>query len=429
MLAALFIAFLIFLIAGVPIAFSMGLASAASLFVGMPNGMITIPSKIFGGVDSFSLMAVPFFILAGNLMDASGVSKRLIRFAELLVGFVQGGVAMVAVVASVIFAGISGSASADTAALGAIMIPSMTEQKYEKGFSACLIAAAGTIGPVIPPSLLMILYSSATGISVGTLFMAGILPGLLMAACLMVICYRYARKHPEVSKEKTERVSFKEGIKITLEALPAIFMPVIIIGGILLGIFTATEAAAVACIYAIVIGLIMRELSLKKIWATLAESAKTASALMLIVGVATLLGWILSKEQFPVKAAGFMVSLTDSKVVITLLIIVFLLLIGCFLETIAALIILVPVLYPIGVSFGFDPVHFAMLIVVTLLIGSITPPVGILLYISSGMAKISFSESLKYVTPFILALLVATLLVAFIPQITLIIPMLLGYSG
>ncbi len=426
MLTILFVVFIIMLVAGVPIAFSMGLASVAALFAKMPTGMITIPSKVFGGVDSFSLMAVPFFILAGTLMDVSGVSKRLIRFAELLVGFVQGGVAMVAVVASIIFAGISGSASADTAAIGAIMIPSMTEQKYEKGFSACLIAAAGTIGPVIPPSLLMILYSSATGISVGTLFIAGILPGLLMAACLLVLCYRYAKKHPEVTKKKTERVSLREGLKITREALPAIVMPVIIIGGILLGIFTATEAAAVACVYAIVVGLLMRELNFQKIWGALADSARTSAALMLIVGVATLLGWILSKEQFPTKAADFLVSLTSSKIIITLLIIGFLLIIGCFLETIAALIILVPVLYPIGMSFGFHEIHFAMLIVITLLIGSITPPVGILLYISSGMAKISFSESLKYVTPFIVALLVAVLLVAFIPQITLLVPSLLG---
>ncbi|MCD8363555.1 MAG: TRAP transporter large permease [Lachnospiraceae bacterium] len=429
MLVTLFVVFIIMLVLGVPIAFSMGLASTASLLVGMPTGMITIPSKIFGGLDSFSLMAVPFFILAGTLMDVSGVSRKLIRFAEMLVGFVHGGIAMVAVVASVIFAGISGSASADTAAIGAVMIPTMTEKGYEKGFSACLIAAAGTIGPVIPPSLLMILYSSATGLSVGTLFMAGILPGLLMAACLLVICYLYARKHPEVDESGTGRVGGREALHITLEALPAVLMPVIIVGGILTGIFTATEAAAVACVYAIAIGVATRELNFKKIWDALASSAKTSAQLMLIVGVATLLGWILSKEQFPQLAADFLVSLTNSKIIITLLIMALLLIVGCFMETIAALVILVPVLYPIGVAFGFDPVHFAMLIVITLLIGSITPPVGILLYISSGMAKIRFTESLKYVTPFIVALLVSALLVAYIPQITLLVPSLLGYGG
>lgn len=426
MLAILAIVFLVLLCLGVPIAFSMGLASFASMLCEMPQAIITIPSKMFGGLDSFSLMAIPFFLLAGNLMDACGISKKLVDFAELLVGWIKGGLAMVVVVASVIFAAITGSASAAASAIGAILISSLVAKGYKKGFSSALVASGGTIGPVIPPSILAVLYSSATGLSVGALFMAGVVPGVLMALALIVNCIIYVRKHPEVSDSGTKK-PFRECVDITLKALPAFMMPVIIIGGILSGVFTATESAAIGCIYSAIVGFATKTMTVKKCWNVLYESALSVSRLMLIVSCATLFGWILSVKQFPAWIAGSLTAFTDNRWVVMILLIGILLIVGCFMETIAALNILVPVLYPIGVAYGFNDIHFAMVIMLTLLFGAITPPVGILLYISSGIAKIPFVETVRYIVPFLISLFIVVLLVAIFPALSTALPTALGF--
>ena len=426
MITALIVIFLVLLVIGVPIAYCMGVSSFAALFLYMPNATSTLASKMFGGLDSFSLMAVPYFLLAGSLMDASGISKQLIEFAELLVGRIKGGLAMSAVVAGVVFAGVSGSNAADTSAIGAIMIPSMTERGYEKSWSCCLISTVGILGPIIPPSILAILYSAATGQSVGALFVAGIIPGLILGLTLLGLCIVYARKNPEVAV-KQERKSPKEAAKICMVALPALVMPVIIVGGILTGIFTATESAAIACVYATLYGFISKKLTLKNLWKAVNESAVTVCKLMLIVSLATLFGWILSVKAFPATVAAVMTGITTNKYVILLLVILLLLFVGCFMETIAALTILVPVLAPLAASVGIGNIHFAMLVIVALLVGAITPPVGINLYITSGIAGIRFSDTLKHLLPFVFVAILVTFLVAYVPAVTTWIPELCGY--
>ena len=421
MLTILAIAFIFCLLLGVPIAFSMGAASLLSLLLASPKSLIIVPSRLFGGLDSFPLMAVPFFILAGKLMEEGDVSTRLVNLASALVGFLKGGLAMVSVIASVIFAGISGSAAADTSAMGSLLIPSMVKQGYKKGFVACLFASSGTIGPVIPPSLLMIIYSSVTGLSVASLFLAGFLPGILMAIGLLVICYLYALKYPEHGERM--KSSWTKIVKSFKEASLALLMPVIIIGGIISGVFTATESAAVAVVFAFILGtVIYKKITFAQCWRILAESAQTTAVLMMMVSMATLFGWILGIKQFPKLAVDFLLTISSNPPVVLFLIILFLLAVGCFIETIAAMIILIPVLHPVCLQFGFDPIHFAIVVIITLLIGAVTPPVGILLFLSCGMTKIELSEALKYVTPFIVCLIVVALIVAYFPGFVLLVP-------
>ena len=426
MIPALMIAFIAFLVVGAPIAVSMGLGSLVALLVEMPQSVLMIPSKIFGGLDSFSLMAIPFFILAGALMDGCGISNALIDFANLLVGRVKGGLAMVVVVASVIFAAITGSAAAATSAIGAILITSLTERGYEKGFSASLVASGGMIGPIIPPSLTAVVYASATGLSVGALFIAGVLPGLLMGVVLIVNCILYTRSHPQVAVREPKKTP-QECRKILVAAIPAIMMPVIIIGGIVSGIFTPTESAGVACVYAVVLGYVKGVMNWKKLVDIFWDGLVSTSRLMLIISCATLFGWILSVKQFPAAVASFTMGITSDKWVAVMVIIIILLIVGCFMENIAALNILVPILYPIGMAYGFNDIHFAMIVIMVLLYGSITPPVGILLYISSGIAGIKFVEAVKFVWPFLISLFIVCLCVTFFPFLTTWLPGLLGY--
>ena len=426
MIPALMIAFIAFLVVGAPIAVSMGLGSLVALLVEMPQSVLMIPSKIFGGLDSFSLMAIPFFILAGALMDGCGISNALIDFANLLVGRVKGGLAMVVVVASVIFAAITGSAAAATSAIGAILITSLTERGYEKGFSASLVASGGMIGPIIPPSLTAVVYASATGLSVGALFIAGVLPGLLMGVVLIVNCILYTRSHPQVAVREPKKTP-QECRKILVAAIPAIMMPVIIIGGIVSGIFTPTESAGVACVYAVVLGYVKGVMNWKKLVDIFWDGLVSTSRLMLIISCATLFGWILSVKQFPAPVASFIIGITSDKWVAVMVIIIILLIVGCFMENIAALNILVPILYPIGMAYGFNDIHFAMIVIMVLLYGSITPPVGILLYISSGIAGIKFVEAVKFVWPFLISLFIVCLCVTFFPFLTTWLPGLLGY--
>jgi len=419
--------FLFFLIIGVPIAFSMGLSSFLVLAVHMPTASMTIVSKMFGGLDSFSLMAIPYFLLAGNLMDAAGISKQLVEFAELLVGKIKGGLAMAAVVSGVIFAGVSGSNAADTSAIGSIMIPAMRKKGYEDSWSCALISTTGILGPIIPPSILAILYSTATGLSVGALFVAGVIPGLILAAGLLFLCYSYAKKNKLQNSTADSRTK-KEVISILLTAVPALLMPGIIIGGILTGFFTATESAAVACIYAVLYGVVSRKLTFHKLWEAIRESVKTACKLMFIVSVASLFGWILSVTGFPAKLVAALTSLTSNKYLILLLIVVILLIVGCFMETIAALTILVPVLFPLGAAYGISNIQFAMIFIVTLLIGAITPPVGVNLYITSGIAGIRFVDTLKYLPKFIILSTLVVCLLVFVPACTVWLPSLLGFT-
>jgi len=410
------------MVVGMPVALAMGLSAFVVVLLKGDINPIVMAQRMFVGVDSLPLLAIPYFILAGGLMEVGGISLRLVRFASTLVGHVRGGLGMVAVVASMIFAGISGSAAADTSAIGSIMMPAMIRRGYKRGFVVVLQASAGTIGPIIPPSILMIIYGSMTGLSVGRLFMAGLIPGILIGVSLMTLTYYYARRD---GYEGEARATWGETARAAWQAMPALALPLVIIGGILGGIFTATEAGVTAVIYALIVGFfVYRELKLRDLPRILANAAMTSFGLLFIVANAAMFGWVLAREEFPRLTVGFLTSLTTDPHIILLLVILFLLLIGCFVETISAMIILVPMLFATGAAYRIDPIHFATMIVILLLIGTITPPVGILLYLTCAMTKTPISEALKYITPFVIAMLAVVLLVAYIPQISLFVPQL-----
>lgn len=421
MLLILFFSFALLLIIGTPVAFSMGLASLIAL---LEHGKIPIelvPQRFFTSMDSFSLIAIPLFVLAGELMNSGGITRRIVKFSSTLVGHLRGGLAQVTVLASMIFAGISGSAAADASAIGSVLIPTMVEEGYDKDYAVAVVACSSTMGPIIPPSILMIIYGSMTGLSIGSLFLGGIIPGVMIGISIMIIAYYYARKRGYKSRTKA---TFRERWLAFRQAAIALVMPIIILGGILSGVFTATEAGVVAVVYALIVGLVLKELKLKDMKHILVDSAITTSITLLIIAAASLFGWLLATEQFPQLLAQNLMSITNNTSIILLLLIGMLLIIGLFIEGLAALIILVPVLAPMAIQFGFDPIHFAVLVIVVILIGAVTPPVGLLLFIAASIAKIKLSEASRIIWPFVGAMIVVALLIAFIPSLVTFIPRL-----
>ncbi len=423
MIVTLFAVVTVLMVVGMPVALAMGLSAMVVVLLKGETNPLVMAQRMFVGVDSLPLLAIPYFILAGALMESGGISLRLVRFASAIVGHIRGGLGMVTVVASMIFAGISGSAAADTSAIGSIMMPAMMQKGYKRGFVVVLQASAGTIGPIIPPSILMIIYGSMTGLSVGRLFMAGFIPGVLVGLSLMALTYYYARRD---GYEGERRATWRETARAAWEALPAMALPLIIIGGILGGVFTATEAGVTAVVYGLLVGFfVYRELQIRDLPRILANAAMTSFGLLFIVANAAMFGWVLAREEFPRLTVGFLSSLTTSPQLIMLLVIVFLLLVGCFVETISAMIILVPMLFATGAAYHIDPVHFATVIVILLLIGTITPPVGILLYLTCAMTKTPISESLRYIMPFVISMLAVVVAVAYVPQLCLFVPNLI----
>ena len=407
---------------GFPVCFSIALTSL--LYI-LKEGMIlvTIPQRMVAGIDTFVFLAVPFFILAGNLMNTGGVTKRIFRFANSLVGFIPGGLGHANVVASIIFAGMSGAAIADAGGLGTIEIEAMKKQGYDPEFSAAVTAASSTIGPIFPPSIPMILFGAMAGVSVGKLFLAGAVPGILMGIALMMMIYIYskARKYPVSSK-----LDFQEMSGSFREAILPLFTPVIILGGILLGVFTPTEAAIVAAAYSFVLGfLVYREIRLADIPKILLKTALTTTVVLFIISTSSIYGWLLCNEQVPQTVAKTLFTITENKQLILLILVGFLLVIGCFIETAAALIILVPVLTPLVTNLGIDPVHFGLVMVFALMVGLCTPPVGIVLYTISDIANIKFERVVSATLPFLFPLFIVLLLVTFFPQLSLFLPNIL----
>ncbi|MCF8106093.1 MAG: TRAP transporter large permease [Desulfohalobiaceae bacterium] len=406
-----------------PIAFSLGVASVATLQFGSNLPLTLAAQRLFTGTDSFPLMAIPFFMLAGGLMESGGISRRLFDFAHALVGFVYGGLAMVSVVAAMFFAGISGAAAADTAAVGAISIPAMIRKGYKRGFAAAVQSAGGSIGVIIPPSIPMIIYGVVGGVSIGKMFMGGLIPGVLIGIGLLVASY-FLSKRAGYSKDTF--LGFKEIIRTFVGAIWALLMPVIILGGILGGIFTPTEAAVVAAIYGLVVGFfVYRELTLAALPRVFAKAAISTSTVMLLIATANIFGWIITAEQVPQTVAATLVSLTTSPAVLYALILVCLLAIGTFMETSASLIILTPVFLPVVQEFGIDPVHFGVIMVTALAIGMLTPPLGICLFISCNIAQIQLSEVIKYILPFLAIMIGLLLLLTYVPDLVMFIPNLL----
>lgn len=411
--------FILFIAIGIPIAFSLGLSALIYLFVaGVP--LTVIPQTMFAGLDSFVMLAIPAFILAGNLMNAGGITNRIIDFANALVGHIRGGLALTNVASSLGFGGISGTALSDTASIGSVMIPAMKKQGYGAGFSAAVTSISSTVGPMLPPSLPMIIIGTLASISIGDLFLAGAIPGVLLSVGFLIVTYLISVKR---NYPKGERQSFSMIGKTFLGAFWALLMVVIILWGILGGYFTPTEAAVVCVIYAFLVGkFVYKELKLKDIPQILISTLRTTASIILLVALANTFGWILVAEGVPLLIADSILSVTENPVLITLLVIVLLLLVGMFMETIAALVILFPVLLPVAESIGMDPIHFGVVMVLALMIGLSTPPVGVCLFVASSFAKVRITTTVKELIPYFAIAVIVLVIVAFIPSLSLFLP-------
>ncbi|MDO4620693.1 MAG: TRAP transporter large permease [Lachnospiraceae bacterium] len=420
----IFALFILCVITTLPIAFSMEISTIAMLFMqGDKNALITILTKAFTGANSSSYLAIPFFVLAGALMEHGGNSKRILKFANGLVGHLRGGLALVTVLVSMLFAAVTGSAVASTTAVGSLMMPAMNEKGYDKAFTASLMACAGTLGPIIPPSVSMIILAAMTGESVANLFLAGFIPGILIGLFLMISGYVYARKN-NIAKE--EKLPKREILKAGVSSIWALLAPVIIIGGILSGVFTATEAGMISCVYSLFVGIfIYKEMTWKTFITAFKNTVNTSAQIIFMAAMANVFAWILTRMNFGTICAKLLGNLTSSSVVFMLIMVVFFLIIGCFVEISAACMIFIPILYPIARTYGVG-FPFLIIVLMTMAIGQITPPVGVLLSITTGMQEISVTRTFKYLPSVLGAMLAAVLLCAVFPQIITFLPTLIG---
>lgn len=418
----LFSVFIAGLIIGVPIAITLGLSSLAYILVaGLPPAVM--PQKIYAGMDVFVLLSIPGFILAGNLMNRGGITSRIIRFANALVGWIRGGLGLTNIGASMLFGGITGTAVADAASIGGVMIPGMKKAGYPSGFSAAVTAASSTVGPIIPPSVPMIIVGALSGISVGKMFLAGAVPGILMGVAMMVTAYLISVKK---GFPKQSWQGFGEVIKSFGGAVWALAMTFFIVYGLLSGFSTPTETAIVASIYAFVVGaFIYRELPIKALPGILVDSAVSAAGILILVGFANVFGWILVSEHIPQSIAEGVLSITDNKYLVILLINIILLFVGMFMETIAALIILFVPLLSLATAVGIEPLHFATFAVLNLMIGLTTPPVGVCLFVCSNIARIPLQPVVLAILPFLLTNIVVLLAVSYIPPLATWLPSIL----
>ncbi|MGG1251028.1 TRAP transporter large permease [Brevibacillus agri] len=432
MAGILFFSLLALFIIGIPVSFSMGFASILAMIQGEIPLQVVV-QRVFSTLDSFPLMAIPFFILAGNLMEYSGISQRLINLANSMVGRVTGGLGIVTVLTVMFFASISGSSAATTAAIGSILIPAMVKRGFPKPFSTSVQAVSGELGVIIPPSIPMIIFAltAGTAISIGDLFIAGIGPGILISGSLMLTIYFLSKKNgyglQQLSKEEQEAeaqlTSWSGRLQAFRQAILPLLMPVIILGGIYGGIFTPTEASAVAVGYAFVLGMfVYRTLNRKNIMEILRTSSLSTAIIMLIIGNAGLFGWVLTAEKVPDLVADWFVSVSDSPIVFLLLVNLLLLLAGMFLETGASIVIMAPILTPVAIQFGIDPIHFGIIMIVNLAVGMVTPPVGVNLFVACQIAGLRIEQILKSMLPFYLVLLIDILLITYLPQIALWLP-------
>lgn len=419
MLLILFVSFFILLLINVPIAFSLALACIFALLYDGGIPLTVAPQRIFNGLDSFPLLAIPFFILAGGIMERGGVSIKIINLANALVGHIRGGLAMITVLASMIFGSMTGSSTASTAAIGKIVVPPMNEKGYSKGFSAALVAASGSLGSVIPPSITLIIFGVTASASIGKLLIGGLIPGILMGVSLMLVSYIIAI----VKGYPAEKTSFKKLLLSFSDSILALFMPVILLGGIMSGFFTATEAAVVAIIYGGIIGMfVYRKLRLKDLPEIFYETILISSMVILIIGVANLFGWIITSLQLPQILIEFITSLTENEYMIMFLILILLLFVGVFMEASAAIIILTPVLLPITNQIGVDPIHFGVVMIAALAIGVVTPPMGVNLFVASAITNLNVTKVINYIWPFVVALIIALVIITYIPSLVTWLP-------
>ena len=424
MTALLFISMIVLLIVGVPIAFVLcGSSIIAILSTGDIHNAIVI-QRMFSGSGSFTLLVIPFFVLAGSLMSSGGISKRLVNLCNSLFGHISGGLAMVAIITCAFFAAISGSSAATAAAVGTIIIPEMLKHKYDKDFAGATVASSAELGVIIPPSIGLIQYGVATGTSISDLFMAGFLPGIFICLVLCVVAHFLCKKQ---GFEPSKKATRQEKIQAFKDAILAILMPVIILGGIYSGVFTPTEAAVIAVFYGLIVGVfVYKEIKLSDIPRILTDSAITMSTVLLIMSASTIFGWILTKLQIPQAVAKGFLGISASKYIFLLLVNVLLLFIGMFCEAGAAMVILAPLLAPVAQTLGIDLVHFGIIMMANLAIGMMTPPVGVNLYVVCDTAKVKIEGMFPYLVKYFLALVAGVLIITYVPQLSLLLVNLFG---
>lgn len=423
MLIGLFVILLLFIFMGTPVLLAIGVVG----FVGIVTNHLNpafFPQKMFTMLDSFSLLAMPYFILAGELMSRSGMSKKIVEFAETVVGHLRGGLGHASVISNIAFANVTGSSTAATVAIGSILIPAMKERGYKPGFAASLIATSGTIGPIIPPSMTMIVYGSMAGVSIGGLFLAGIIPGLLIGIGLMTTIYIHSLLpgFPELHRT-SGTFNLIKVLKSIRKVWVALLAPIIILGGILSGVFTATEAGVVACFYSLIIAtVIYRTVKLSDLPEILVSSAITTVMVVGVIAVAGSLGWLLAYLDFNDIVLKMILSLSSNPTIVLLILIAIMMILTMFIESLAILVIMIPVITYISSTFGFDPLHFGLLMVFAAQIGATTPPVAVLLFVSTSIAKTSYDQTIRYCVPFILTLIAILLICAVFPVLSTFIP-------
>lgn len=411
--------FFVFMVLGVPIGYCMGLSAIIAILVDGQLPILILAQQYYDALDNFSLLAVPLFVLAGELMSVSGITERLVNMSRALIGHFRGGLAQANILSNMFMGAVSGSALADLTAIGSIMIPAMKREGYKPAFAVAVTACAAMMAPILPPSIIAVIYGSVTGVSIGALFMGGVVPGILAGFAMLGLAWYMA---PKAGAKPSVRATWNERGHASVLAIPALFMPVIIIGGILSGAFTPTEAGAVAALYALLFGLVGRKHSLRSIYRNFSVAATmTAGALVTLAG-AGLFSWVLSRAGVGQAALELMLSITTDKHLAMLVLILFFFLLGTFLEPVPALIIVVPIMAPLIAHLGYDPVHFGIVVIMLLVLGSVTPPVGVLAMVACKIAGISYNSALGMLLPFTMTWLGVILLVAFVPDLVLWLP-------
>lgn len=407
------------IVIGLPIGFCLGVAGLALMFFSGNPDSIIVARRMISGIDNFSLMAIPFFMLAGEIMNRAGIISDILRFANAVVGWLRGGLGHVNVIASMLFAGVTGSAVADTSALGTLEIPMMEEAGYDRDYACALTAASSVMGPIIPPSIPMIIYGMISGTSIAKLFLAGAVPGFLIAISLGGLNWYFSTKR---NYPREKRFPIKVIFVVFLKAFPVLMLPIIILGGILSGIFTPTEAAAVAAVYAAFISTIVYRMKITEFFPIFIAAAKNTSIVMLVCGAASIVTWLLTISMVPQTIANFVFKAEVSPLIVLLGINIFLLMVGCVIDLVPALFILVPVMAPLAKTIGLDPIHFGAIVVCNLCLGLITPPVGTVLYVCCSIGKIELGKLSRHMVPMIVAVLLVLIVVTYFPKVVLFLP-------
>lgn len=423
----LLVSFIILLSIGVPISYSIGISSLLTMLFSISTlpSLTTVAERMATGLDSFALLAIPFFIFAGQIMNSGGIARRLIDFAKVIVGKLPGGLAFVNIIAAMFFGAISGSAVAAASAIGEVMTPEMEMEGYDKSFSAAVNITSATTGLIIPPSNILIVYSLASGgVSIAALFIAGYIPGIVIGLALMAVAFVFAKKR----KYKSDyTISFSEGLKKFFEAIPSLLLIIIVIGGIVAGYFTATEASAIAVLYALILSFIYKEITIKDLPKILLSSAATTAIVMLLIATSMAMSWVMAFENIPQNVSQALISVSDNTFVILLIINIILLAVGTFMDMTPAVLIFTPIFLPIAIKLGIDPIQFGIVMVMNLSIGLCTPPVGSVLFVGCSVAKLPITKVIKPLIPLYIAMIAALMLVTYIPQLSLYLPKLFGF--